>query len=293
MLLIVICACLYFLPAALGVRLRALVFPFVALWLAACLYGALDYAVTVLPHKLTDRSTDLLEMENNLREYLATGDATWLKGKIPYPHAAILEQTLGSDSVRKILPSHLLSPNAPLAPSRQSERGGVFVENGHPEQVPPLDKPFYSSYGKVPSEKKNGITLVFNVPRGTREVELQVAGYPSLKGIALKLERRHRDSILIAPAIDPGAHWQTISVRLDPRARFFKMSARDQSENGWLAFSVPRISTGGAPGRWARSLAASSFYFVDAGLVLILLGALAGLAGSTLTSPPASCNPPG
>ena len=35
-------------------------------------------------------------------------------------------------------------------------------------------------------------------------------------------------------------------------------------------------STGHLPGRWARSLAADSLYFLDAGLVLLLLGALAG-----------------
>jgi hypothetical protein len=147
------------------------------------------------------------------------------------------------------------------------------VQNGYASQVPPLGKTAIGSYGKSGDPAGSEITLYFKVPRGTRQVDLQVAGNPNARGIALNVQERRRPVYSIAPAIDPGNNWQTISVRLNPKSTSFKISAKDQSKGAWLAFSMPAVSTGGFPGRWARLLANNAFYFLDAGLLLFVFGA--------------------
>lgn len=277
MLLIVLCSCLYFLPRVLGERGRWLIYPIAAAWLSACLYGAMDYGVNQLPRQIMDTHSAALEMENNVRQYLATGKEDWLKGQIPYPRQDLLERTLSSNTVRSVLPSNLLDRNPPLTPAGEKPGGGGFVKDNYSNGLPALNKSFFASYAKDGIETKSAISLEFKAPPGTREVEMQVAGQPNAKGIGLKIETRHGVSYRVAPFVDPGDKWETISVRLDPRSDYFKISAKNQSDNAWLAFSLPTVSTGGFPGRWARSLASGSFYFIDIGLVLMALGVIGGM----------------
>jgi hypothetical protein len=117
-----------------------------------------------------------------------------------------------------------------------------------------------------------------------REVNLEVAGYPNANGMTLKMEGRHGASWSIVPPVDPANNWQTIWVRSDPKSPTFKIVAKDQSGGAWFAFTMPTVSTGGAPGRWARALAASFFYFIDAGVVLLVLGAIGSLADAEFPS---------
>jgi hypothetical protein len=234
--------------------------------------------LNLVPGELLDKRTTMLEMENNVRQYLATGSATWLQGKIPYPFADMLQQRLSPDAIRRVLPSNLINPNPPLSPVRQKAGRGGFFPNGYSEGTPPLDKPAVGSYTKGGVKSKSGITLLFKVPRGTRQVDLQVAGYPNARGMALRIEEEHKEAYNIAPPFDPGDHWQTISVRLNRKTTLFKISAKDQSEKAWIAFSMPAISNSHFLGRTARLLVNASYYFIDAGLVLLALGALAGIA---------------
>jgi hypothetical protein len=265
------------LPRVLGERGRWLIYPIAAAWLSACLYGAMDYGVNQLPRQIMDTHSAALEMENNVRQYLATGKEDWLKGQIPYPRQDLLERTLSSNTVRSVLPSNLLDRNPPLTPAGEKPGGGGFVKDNYSNGLPALNKSFFASYAKDGIETKSAISLEFKAPPGTREVEMQVAGQPNAKGIGLKIETRHGVSYRVAPFVDPGDKWETISVRLDPRSDYFKISAKNQSDNAWLAFSLPTVSTGGFPGRWARSLASGSFYFIDIGLVLMALGVIGGM----------------
>ena len=180
--------------------------------------------------------------------------------------------------MRPVLPSNLVSTNAPLSPVTQKSIRGGFVQNGYSPRTPRLDKAILGSYGRREDQPRSGITLQFKVPRGTQGIDLQVAGYPNAGGIALKVEEHHQASYSIAPSLDPGDNWQTISVRLNPKSTSFKISAKDQSDGAWLAFSMPTVSNGHAPGQWARLLANNSFYFLASGLVLLLLGGLAAIA---------------
>jgi hypothetical protein len=287
MLLVVLCSCLYFLRRSVGERRRYLIQPLAAVWFLACLYGVQDRAIHQLPAQLMNKYSSMMEMENNVRNYLATGNSTCLQGKIPYPFPNTLQDILSSDSIRRVLPPNLMDPSPPLSPASQNSNGGGFVQNGYSPAVLRLNKPVFGTYGKPQTETRNSITLRFTVPRGTREANLQVAGYPSAKGLDLKVEEAHGASHSIAPFINPGDNWQTITVGLNPKSTFFKISAKDQSEKDWLAFSMPTISNNHVTGIWARFLAGNFFYFVDFGLVLLLLGGLGSLAISQASSLPA------
>jgi hypothetical protein len=286
MLLMVNFSCLYFLGRDFSRRSPFLILPIAAAWLFVCVYGAIDSVVNVLPHQLTDRYYSMLEMENNVREYLNIGNPVWLQRKIPYGFPAVLQEILDQKSIRGVLPSNLVSFTPPLAPDSQTSSGGGFVKGGRSSRTPILDKEVIGSFGKTAAQSKSGISLFFKVPRGTREVSLQVAGYPHTEGIALHVQERRRRIRSIAPALDPGDNWQTISVRLEPDTTSFKISATDKSTGGWIAFSMPTVSTGGFPGRWARSLTSGSFILIDSGIVLLLLGILAEVANRESASNP-------
>jgi hypothetical protein len=100
-----------------------------------------------------------------------------------------------------------------------------------------------------------------------------VAGYPNVRGTELTEEEHASVSRSIAPALDPGYHWQTTFVKLNPKFDVFKINAKDDSEGAWLAFSMPVIVNGHAPGRWARTLIDDYVCFGALGLALMILGA--------------------
>jgi len=185
---------------------------------------------------------------------------------------------LDSKTIRSVLPSNLINPDPPLTPVKVEETTGEFVASGYPPAVPPMYKPVFGSYGAGGLKSKGGITFDFDVPRGTHQIDLQIAGHPNVRGITFKVEGRHGLSYDSALPIEPVLNWQTIWISLDPKAESLKITAKDQSDGAWIAFSMPSVSTGGFPGRWARSLAQHFFYLIDAGLVLLVLGAIASLA---------------
>jgi len=298
MLLIIICASLYFLRNSLGERCQLPFHLFAAVWLSAFGYGILDRSVNLLPVQLTDKRSLMLEMENNVREYLITGNPAYLRGKIPLPSPEMLKQILSANSIRRVLPPNLINPNPPLSPSNQVRAADGFVENGYSGGTPPLDKAVLGSFRKTGLKSEGNIAVKFTVPRGTEEINLQVAGYPNVKGIELRVKESRGASYNISPPFDPGDNWQTVLVHLHPKSTFFNIYAKDRSEAAWLAFSMPTISSGHAPGRWARVLAGNSFYFIDIGFVLMALGAagsvreVSGTSLSPATAPNAMSTKP-
>ena len=278
LLLIAGCSCFYFLWTTIGARHGHWICLLAAVWLSACLYGALDRAVNLVPGQLADFHAGQMETENHTRQYLATGNPAWLKSDIPCPDPVFFKQMLDSPAVRAILPPNLIDPAPPLSPAEKKFFGNEFIQSGFPDSMPPLGKAAYGSLLKSGTAAKVGISLLFHFPRGMTQMDLQVAGYPNAKGMTFKMEQGRTSVENLAPALDPGEHWQTILVPLSPKCASLRISAKDQSGGkAWFAFSMPVVSKGHAPGLWARSMAGASLYFIDAGLVLLLLGAAGGI----------------
>jgi hypothetical protein len=168
-----------------------------------------------------------------------------------------------------------------LTPAKEESSASSFVDNGYPDGMPATYKPVVGSYVRAGTKSKSGMTLMFEVPRGTHQVDLQVAGYPNARGITFKVEGRHGQTHSIVPPLDPGYNWQTVSIKVDPKETAFKIVAKDQSDGAWLAFTMPSVSTDGAPGRWAKSIANAHVYFIDIGMVLLVLGAISTLASAS------------
>jgi hypothetical protein len=282
MLLLISCSSLYFLHESLGGRWRCPVYVLAGFWFAACIYGGLDQAVNLLPRQILEFHSDQLAEENNARLYLATGDPVYLQGKIPFESVDLMRRMLDSPTFRRVLPPNLINPNSPLTPVKE-EAGSDFTPN-LPRGFSPMNKPAFFAFGTGGVKSKGGITLGFDPPRGAREIDLQVAGNLNGHGITFKIEGRHDVTYNIIPPIDPGDNWQTIWVGLDRKSPAFKIIAKDQNDRSWMAFTMPTVSTGAFPGRWARSLAADYFYLVDSGLVFLVIGAIGSLASANADS---------
>jgi len=274
MLLIAGCVSLYYLWDAFGPRRQRLIYPAAAVWLLACATGLLDMSVNQLPSALIRKRETMMEMENNLREYLRTGDKDYLKGQIPYPKADVLEDRLSSDVLRSALPSVLINPNPPLAIVAQNNMGDGFTVNACPPGIAALGETYYGSYGRSGARSQGSTALTFAIPSGTREVELRVAGYPSTPGMPLLVKEPRIADYSIAPPIDPGLLWETVTFHLKTKASTLKIRAKDNSDWAWLAFSAPKVSNRHALGRWADSVAAGFMGIFALGLVLMVTGAL-------------------
>jgi hypothetical protein len=245
-----------------------------AVWLLACLYGTLDGAMNALPRQLMSKHASMLEMGNNVREYLRTEDGAYLEGNIPYPDAGELKQRLSSALLRGVLPSNLINPNPPLPVVIQESLEDGFAVHGCPDGVATLGDTVYGSYGKNGVSSVGSISLGVTVPKGTREVELQVAGYPAPAGKALMVKEGHNTWYDIAPAISPGRLWETVTFRLKPNTTSFKITATNSSRWMWLAFSTPRVSNRHALGRWADAVAGRALDMLAIGLALMVTGTM-------------------
>lgn len=105
-----------------------LVRPLLAMWIFAILYGGGQKATTYLPIGLAFREqTEKIQTEN-LKAFLATGDAAHLRDKplfhIPYPSAEALAAISSDPLIRAILPPHLVGMDQ-AAPLRD-----IIIKNG-------------------------------------------------------------------------------------------------------------------------------------------------------------------
>jgi hypothetical protein len=251
-----------------------------ALWIPACLIGLFYRAEAMLPQKLLDHRNIMMDLENDVREYLKTGNPAWLHGTpgvkdFARPDEDVPREVLDLKSLRNAFPSNLYSPIPPLAPLNQKMGPGEFVPNGYPNTVALLDKPTLGSFGAKADHDKKVVTLMFRKPVGAREVILQVAGYPNGLGKSLTITEPHRSPRSISTSsFDPGEHWQTVYINLSPKSESFKITAKDEWNTDWFAFSMPVVSTDSFPSRFARALASVGVYILLAGFGLLIIGIL-------------------
>ncbi|MGA3170936.1 MAG: hypothetical protein ABSE62_07955 [Chthoniobacteraceae bacterium] len=280
MLSITLAACLYFLGKSKG-RQRVLFLALVMLWSFVIAGGVLNNVFNLLPHEIMGEHARRLTMEYNVRGYLRTGDAAYLNGEIPSQRRDSLVKLLNSATIRKILPPGVFYPNPPLQPVQEDNSGGGFAPDGYPAGLPDLGMPVYGSYDKDKLLTKRGIALWFAVPKGTRQVEMQLAGSPNSRSFELKVKEGHMYREIVPPVVSPGLQWETISINLSPRTTLFGIDATQWPGFDWTAFSAPVISTRPAPARWAQDAAGCYAGLLALGLALMLGGAADSMGAST------------
>ncbi len=269
-LLIINCAALYFLIKSL----RLWAYPCVALWLAVASYGALDTAINRLPGELQDRRSLTLFTENNIRSYYSSGDWSYITGIVAHPNPGFRE-LLDSPSLRPLLPPGLHSPAPALVPASQRGNTGFTPGGVPPGLLPPLPVPFIGSWPQSGHKVEGELTMVFNAPPRTRQIDLRIAGYPNSRGIELSIKDKHAQPRRITLPSNPRELWQTISIPINSPS--FTLKAKDQSQVAWFAFSLPTPSTFHPVAHLARLLAANSIAIIDIGLILFAIATLASL----------------
>ena len=232
LLSISIAACLYFLAETLGPRRRCYLI-IVLIWGFTFLRGAMDAAFFELPREIAHDRRDRLVMDSSIRRYLRTGDKTCIAGEN--------SEYITPPSIRGILPPDLMNANAPLVSAQEryakdEETYPLFCRQWD------LGKPVYGFFNKNVGPVPKAIKLRFNVPKGTREVNMLVAG-----NVDFDVNRYH-----IEPLFDSGM-WKPISVEINPKATYFDISATGNALEG-MAFSAPAISTRHTLGLWARDI---------------------------------------
>jgi len=280
LLSITLAACLYFLGKSTG-RRRVLFLAFVMLWGFVFAGGVLNSAFNLLPREIMDEHAHRLTMEYNVRGYLRTGDGAYLNGEIPIQRRDALVALLNSATIRNILAPGVFYPDPPLQPVRVDNSGGGFARDGYPAGLPDLGLPVYGSYDKDKLLTKRGIALWFAVPKGTRQVEMQLAGSPSSRSFELKVKEGHTYREIVPPVLNPGLQWETISINLNPRTTLFGIDATQWPGFAWTAFSAPSISTRPALTRWAQDATGCYTGVLALGLALMLAGAAASMGAST------------
>jgi hypothetical protein len=202
--------------------------------------------------------------EVNTARYVLTGDPSSLVGQpefhIPFPSADFLMTVLANPTLRKILPTCI---RAPLALEPAESIG--FGPNAMPPNLPVLlHRSVLGSWGAdkrlCPSDYlSNPISsslrwLVFDIAGGGPGSSLEIL--PS-GGAAIPIDLGGQSS---------GWHKVLVEAPGVP----FRLHAADRSEDGWIAFSLPRELAAG--GYYVRRLCSVNLLVLTLGLIGLFAG---------------------
>jgi hypothetical protein len=251
-------ACLCFLLEASGAWRRYLYLLAMA-WAFTFLDGAANCVFHDLPNAIAEDRRARLTSDASVREYLHTGNEASLAD-------IIYKQQISPNSVREMLPPDLLNLNTPLVPAQEQHPEGTDTDFtlSRKSDVAGL---VYGEYNEDGGTLPKGIKLSFNVPKGTREISMLVAGQVDL----------HVASYNIRPLLDSDL-WRSITIPIDPKATGFDISASGNAMRGMM-FSAPTISTHYTLGRWTRDIVGDC---AQNSVTRILLAGLVLMAGALI-----------
>ena len=258
LLAISIAACLCILMEASGAWRRYVYFLAMA-WTLTFLDGATDSVFHELPNAIAEDQNARLASDGCVRQFLRTGNEATLAH-------VIYKSDINPTSVRDMLPPDLLNTNAPLVPAQDQhpEGTGTEVVSSRNSDVAGL---VYGGYNKDGGTSPKVINLSFNVPKGTREISMLVAGHVDLRVASYQ----------IRPLVDTDL-WRSITVPIDPQATGFHISASGNAMRG-MTFSAPTISTHHTLGRWTRDIVGDC---ARSSITRLLLAGLVLMAGALI-----------
>jgi hypothetical protein len=211
----------------------------IGLWIVALTFGALRYFAHETSDALLTARDLTSQQEATVKAYLESHDASLLTERpIPFPDAAELKTWLDDPVLAAIMPARL---RPALHSSRQMSGDGFgtrsYFRNGGIS--PPDGLHYWSSYGfDVGPTQRAQMELKFGGANKPRWLEIFVSGEPGAKNMALELTDKNGQVHNLAPFFDPGMEWKSELVKIPPGS--FTLSAKDDSDTAWLAFSNPR-----------------------------------------------------
>jgi len=210
----------------------------VGIWTILVLLSLSRKGILRLPGELAYKRESSIREERNTRNYLATGDAGYLKNKplfdIPYPDANRLAFLLSFPEIRKILPSNINPGLTPIAVEKNS--GGAFVKNGYSPTTAKNIDATWGSYNIQGDMAMGVLSLRFEANVPVRRIVIPVAGYPMNDGIKLEIEQNGKRNPLIFIS-NPNESWDIAIAKVGSGQ--FSICASDSSKTAWLAIGQP------------------------------------------------------
>ena len=199
--------------------------------------------------------------EQNVRNYLATGDEAYLRhNEIPYPGVGSFVARIGIPSLQAILPASVRRPLAlreggtPVGsaaflefdsrtpqddPDRAAAPGGGGARGISPETPTLSNRITWGSFRAGGAAKAGSWESAPVRSQVGGWLKFEVAGQAGGPGVALELRdpRSRRLLAEVRPDRVPGDSWRTAYVKA-PQGEFI-VAARDSNPKSWIAFSEP------------------------------------------------------
>jgi len=227
--------------------------------------------------------------EQNVRDYLATGDESYLQaGAIPYPGVSSFLERIRMPELSALLPVSV----RPAIPLTLGTGQTSFIS--HDSRPPSRTDQFAAITSNAPTGFSNTLSALSNrttwgsyggggagdtgtwasAPIAARSgwLMLQTAGQVGESGIAIELHDAATGEVLadIRPTNVPNDSWRAAYVRVPGRP--FVIASRDEDTRRWLAFSEP-VEMGGLS-HWAwRSVKQGWLIVQIAGVAALFVGA--------------------
>jgi len=242
-------------------RLRVAWFSFTAIWLVAGTSGWVKKLSTI-PEELAGKAHLSSIQETNVKAYLATGDIKHLEEKphlhIPYPSPTALKNWLDDPTLRAILPTTLKSPEY----GKIHTQAQGFTSNGtYPGTPMRMYEQVLGSYGAAGDATQGSVSLTFVGQPRSSWYEWNLAGQPKSGALSLVITDAHGRSHLLVPENEPRESWKPVRLKLP--AGPFTVTATDQDQQKWIAFTAPRLLS---------SLSLVAVYLLDNSLLMFGLG---------------------
>lgn len=241
-------------------------------WLIAVVIFLGLYSDKNVPTELAARKSNQLEQELNTRNFLATGDYDWLKGKsfpqIPHFKPGRLGVLLASPTVRAFLPPNIRPPL--VATSIESDPADAFVADGYYLTTPKREGWSLGSYGPLGDSTTGKASIRFDANQHSGVLAIPVAGYPLDPGLLLELEQDGRVQSVTLKR-NPRESWATALVTIDKGPFTIVLTDTNRGSAGWLAIGTPVPQ-----GKWdafTKDVLADSLVFILLGLAAAILSA--------------------
>ena len=225
-------------------------------WVLLFAIGVYSQADHIFNQDLPPLKAAELASERNVRDYLATGDESYLQsGAIPYPNLPEFLERIRIPELRALLPVSVRPP-IPLnlgseqtsfishdsrPPSRADQFSAVApgAPTGFSNTLAALDgRTTWGSFGGGgAADRGSWASAPLSAARGW--LMFQTAGQAGEPGVALELHDASTQELLsvVRPTRVPGDSWRAAYVR-SPRIPFI-IVARDNDSHRWLAFAEP------------------------------------------------------
>lgn len=251
-------------------RLKITGLVFAVSWSALLLYGLGVSSYSIAGDYLHgSRAWGLLETEN-VRAFVATGDAGWLKSPmklaVPYWNQDWLTDLLRQPKILSIMPADA-RPALRLEPDAAQTAG--FFTNGAPAENP--GRPFATVWGNCLTNGQMTAGHFVSRPMSASLPKLAVQLYPGTGDVAIKLTGADHHSVELRP--DVSGRWTTLVVDAPPGP--FVLSVDNAAAAAPTA--IGEIKELGRFSVFAQTLIAHAVLILCLGLALCLVLALAAM----------------